>query len=404
MSKYDEEVFRLLCNTLGSIGAPGTFALRTELNGQLLPAMTALATTENILSAFDDALVVRHGADVAREIRAVCAVRQETNRRRNLAIRQAVLELGNAAAAEGFTLAVLKGAAWVLEDDERAAAWRWMIDIDVLVDQQRFASMPAILRRLGYEQISDDARFEVNFHLAPFAKPDDPASLEVHRHLGWRHELLPPPMVFDSAREVAPGLVVPAPWCRAYHALIHWQVHDFGKTRATVPLKEMVEVDRFLRRADVDWEVLAAHARGNGTARACEAAIALTATLLGAPAPNAMPLTAFGRRHVALALARKMSPWRTWLAREKWRAATLWRCEKIAYRSAIRGASSATTTAAVWTGRLVRLPVLLSRTVAVLVRALAMLLSERFQQKYLTRLAGASPHVMPATELPAQKS
>jgi hypothetical protein len=47
---------------------------------------------------------------------------------------------------------------------------------------------------------------------------------------------------------------------------------------------------------------------------------------------------------------------------------------------------------------------LLSRTVAVLVRALAMLLSERFQQKYLTRLAGASPHVMPATELPAQKS
>jgi hypothetical protein len=404
MSKYDEEVFRLLCNTLGSVGVPGTFALQTELSGQLLPAMTTLADAEKVRPAFDDALAVRHGAHVAKAIRTVCAVRGESNRQRNLAIRQAVLKLGAAGAAGGFTFAVLKGAAWVLEDGERAAPWRWMIDIDLLVDQQRFETMPEFLRRLGYVQISDNPRYEINFHLAPFAEPDGVVSLEIHRHLGWRHDLLRPQVVFHSAQAVAPGLVIPAPWCRAYHALSHWQVHDLGMTRATVPLKEMVEVDRFLRRTDVDWATLAAHARANGTIRACEAAIALTATLLGAAAPADFPLTKFGQRHVARSLTRKMSPWRTFIAREKWRAGTLWRCEKIAYRSAIRGASPATITAAVWSGRLLRLPVFLARTAAIYARTFRMLLNEQRQQNDLTRWAGAPPmQLTPSTELAPQR-
>jgi hypothetical protein len=404
MSKYDEEIFRLLCNTLGSIGAPGTLALHTELNGQLLPAMMALAEAEKVRPALDDALAVRHGAKVAKAIRTVCAVRQETNRQRNLVIRQAVLKLGEAAAAEGFKFAVLKGAAWVLEDGQRAAAWRWMIDIDLLVDQQRFETMPDFLRRLGYAQISDDPRYEINFHLAPFAEPDGVVSLEIHRHLGWRHDLLPPQVVFHSAQAVAAGIVIPVPWCRAYHAFIHWQAHDLGMTRATVPLKEMAEVDRFLRRADVDWATLAAHARANGTIRACETAIALTAALLGAPAPADIPLSEFGRRHVARALACKKSRWRTFVAREKWRAGTLWRCEKIAYRSAIRGASPATITAAVWSGRLLRLPVFLARTAAIYARVLRMLLNEKHQQNDLARWAGAPPmQLTPSTELAAQR-
>jgi len=353
--------------------------------------MTALAEAERVLPAFDEALAVRHGGKVAKEIRAVCAVRQQTNRRRNLTIRQALLELGRKAAAEGFAFAALKGAAWVLEDGDNAAAWRWMIDIDVLVDQHRFETIPTFLERLGYVRFSDNARYEVNFHLAPYAKPNGPATVEVHRHLGWQHELLPPQMMFNSSRPVADGLLLPAPWCRAYHAFIHWQLQDFGKARTTIPLKEIVDIDRFLRRPDIDWAALAAHARGNGTTKACEAAIALTVSLFGAPCPAEIPLTGFGRRHVALALARRTSQWRTWVAREKWRTGTLWRCEKIAYRLAVRGAGPAKIQAAVWTGRVLRMPLLFVRTLGLVWRGAKMLASSRQQDNQFANTTYLKP-------------
>jgi hypothetical protein len=85
-------------------------------------------------------------------------------------------------------------------------------------------------------------------------------------------------------------------------------------------------------------------------------------------------------------LLRKASPWRTWLAREKWRAGTLWRCEKVAYRWALKGAPPAAIHAAVWAGRLVRLPHLFVRAVGITWRGLTMLVSERSQRKYLARV------------------
>lgn len=377
MSRYDDEVFRLLCNTLGGGGPPGTFVHRTELNARLLPAMTALAQVESVLPAFDHALAVRYREGVAKEIRAVSAVRLETNRRRNRAIRKDLLELGRQAAAERFVFAALKGGAWALEEGEDAAAWRWMIDLDVLVDAPSFDRMPSILERLGYQRISDATRYNDNFHLAPYAKPNGLVTVEVHRHLGWRHELLPPDVVFAASRPAADGLVLPASWCRAYHAMIHWQFQDLGVTRATIALKEMVDVDRFLRRADVDWAALVAQARSVNALKACEAAIALTSALFSSPCPATIPITEFGRRHVALALTRKASPWRTWLAREKWRAGTLWRCEKIAYRAALRGAGPHGVRAAVWLARLVRSPGLLVRALGLFWQAAQMLVSLR---------------------------
>lgn len=379
MSHYNDEVFRLLCNTLGSFGAPGSFVHRTELNASLLPALTALAEAERVLPAFDEAIAVRHGGAVAKEIRTVCAVRQQSNRQRNLTIRKAVLELGREAAAEGFAFAALKGVGWVLEDSEDAAAWRWMIDIDVLTEQNRFDKTPAFLERLGYARASDDRRYEQNFHLAPYARPDTAATIEVHRHLGWRHELLPPQVVFDSSEPITDGLLLPAPWCRAYHGVIHWQLQDFGATRATISLKDMIDIDRFLRRPDVDWARFAAFARSNGTMKACEAAIALTASLFGAPWPAEIPTTQFGKRHVAVALLRRNSQLRTWFAREKWRAGSLWWCEKVAYRLAIRGAGPAKIHAAVWSIRLLRAPVLLVRAVGILWRGARIYATSRRQ-------------------------
>jgi hypothetical protein len=382
MPWHEDEIFQLLCAALGRRGVPASFALAAEVNSETFAAMQALAESERVLPALYDALTERHGAQVAKPMRAVCAVHREANRRRNGAIRAALLELGVAAAAEGFAFAALKGTAWVVEEGDNAAAWRSMLDMDVLVDAKRFDDIPLFLDRLGYVRLSNDARYDINFHHAPYARSDGVAMLEVHRHLGWRHRLLAPGIIFDRARPAAAGLLLPAPWCRAFHAIIHWQIQDFGISRATMPLKDVLEIDRFLARSDVDWAALAAHAGAVGAMEASEAAIALAVDLFGASRPDEVPLRAFGRRHVALALSRKASPWRTWLAREKWRAGTLWRCEKVAYRFGINGAHPATVHAAVWAGRLVRLPYLFVRTVGIMARALTMLASDRKQRKY----------------------
>jgi hypothetical protein len=386
MPRHEDEIFRLLCATLGSRGVPARFAIASEVSSETFAALQALAETERVLPAFYDALANRHGAQVAKPMRAVCAVHREANRRRNGAIRAALLELGEAAAADGFAFAALKGAAWVIEDGDNAGAWRSMLDMDVLVDAKRFDDIPLFLDRLGYVRLSNDARYDINFHHAPYARPGGAAMIEVHRHLGWRHRLLAPGIIFDRARSVAAGLLLPAPWCRAFHAIIHWQIQDFGISRATMPLKDVLEIDRFLARSDVDWAALAAHAGAVGAMEACEAAIALAVDLFGASRPDEIPLRAFGRRHVALALSRKASPWRTWFAREKWRAGTLWRCEKVAYRWAIKGAKPTAIHAAVWAGRLVRLPHLFVRTVGIMARALTMLASDRKQRKYFARV------------------
>src|SRR5262245_11356571 len=385
MARNDDEIFRVLCGTLGHGGVPASFASPESLNSRVFAALITLAEQECVLPALYDALAVRQGAKVAKPVRAVCAVHNQTNRRRNHAIRAVMLELGEAAAAAGLEFVVLKGAAWAIEDAGGAAAWRSMLDIDVLVEPSRFDEVPEFLERLGYVRLSNSARYHVNFHHAPYARPDGPAMIEVHSHLGWRHQLMAPAVVFQRAHPIAKGLLLPAPWCRAFHTIVHWQFQDFGISRATMRVKDMLDIDRFLSRSDVDWAKLAAHARAVGATQACEAALALAGHLFGSPYPREMPLSAFGKRHVELAVSRKSLPWRAWIAREKWRAGTLWRCEKIAYRWAIKGAHPITIQTAVWAGRLVRLPHLFIRAVGIMLRALTMLVSERSQRRHLAR-------------------
>ena len=210
MSRHEDEIFALLCGALGRRGPPASFALASELNSDTFAAMIGLAETERVLPALYDALADRHGAQVAKPMRAVCAVHEEANRRRNAAIRAALLELGKAAAAEGFAFAALKGAAWVIEDGDSAAAWRSMLDMDVLVDAKRFDDIPSFLDRLGYVRLTNDARYDVNFHHAPYARSDGVAMVEVHRHLGSRHRLLAPDRRAPQMGRQAGFAVVPS--------------------------------------------------------------------------------------------------------------------------------------------------------------------------------------------------
>jgi hypothetical protein len=246
-----------------------------------------------------------------------------------------------------------------------------MIDLDVLVHPEQFDVMPDLLRDMGYSPASEAKRFRDNFHHAPYRHPRLAGTLEVHRHIGWRHHLLPCEALLADSRPVAPGLLLPSPWVRAFHAIIHWQIQDHGGSRGTLPLKDVVDVARFLHRNDVAWATLLRHAQRVQAVEACRIAIAGAGTLLDAPAPDEFAPDAAARRWVSRSIARRASPSRTWLATQIWRAGTLWRCEKVSYRCALRGFKPPMIAVAVWSARLLRLPLLAVRATGIAAGMLA---------------------------------
>lgn len=385
------DIFRLLCSVLASNDAESicehTQILRDPATAA---ALIDLAEKERVGPALHEAIIASRAWQVAEAHRDLLVHRWEQNLRRNLLIRATLLSLADAAASAGFELVALKGSAWLLEDATNAAAWRSALDIDVLVDPARFDEIPALLIQLGYQRASDSKRFRDNFHHAPYWRPDTPFTVEVHRHLGWRHRLLVPELIFSAAKRVAPGLLQPPPWCRAFHAIVHWQVQDCGFSRRSVPLKEVLEVARFMARPDVDWSTFLGHARAVGAMRECEAAMTLAAELLGAPVLAHMKFGKRGSRQVRRALARRSSPTSTWLATEMWRAGTLWRCEKVAYRSYLRGAKPARVSADVWMGRAARLPYLAARAATIAVRGAGLWIDQHRRRSSPEPLAAAN--------------
>jgi Uncharacterised nucleotidyltransferase len=370
-----EAAFEHLCQIL-SARCPPPHAVES-FTPAVWAAVLALSEQERVSATLHEAVAARFSGIASKADRAVLATQYEANRRRNAALRRALLELGEAGASSGFQFAALKGAAWLVEDEAGCAACREMLDLDVLVHPRHYDLVPHFLESMGYVLGSRMKRFQNNFHHAPYGHPNLPVALEVHRHLGWHHHLLSPEILLASSAPVAPGLLLPAPWARAFHAIVHWQIQDHGAFRGTLPLKQVVEVARFLARSDVDWGKVRAHADAVGAAEACEFALASAAILLQAPVPCEITPRPAAQLWVARSIARRASPMRTWLVTQMWRAGTLWRCEKVAYRWALRGSAPAVIVFAVWGARIVRLPLLAVRGATIAVQALARASSAR---------------------------
>jgi hypothetical protein len=345
-------------------------ALAALADAKRAAALLILAEEERVLAAVHEAVEARYANSAAKAARAVLATHHEANRRRNRVLRQVLLELGAAADRAGFGLVALKGSAWLLEDEPGCASWREMVDLDVLVDPRQFDSAPRLLQAMGYTPASTAKRFEVNFHHAPYQHPTLPFTVEVHRHLGWRHHLLSPELPLKAARPLAPGLSLAPAWMRLFHAVIHWQVQDHGGSRGSLPLRELVEVARFLGRSDVDWAAFSTHAARVEAVRACEIAIASASALLNAPVPPQLVPGSAAHRWVTRSLARRDSPLGTWVATQRWRAGTLWWCDKVRYRAALQGARPAFIALRVWGARIIRLPLLAVRATTIALQAL----------------------------------
>jgi hypothetical protein len=341
-----------------------------------------LATHERLLPALHEVVARHFAAEIPKMDRAVLAAEHEANRRRNRMIRDLLLEIGLAADHRGIDLVALKGGHWLLEDAAGLSAWRWMIDVDILVEPANFDAMSGLLAELGYvaapgrHPFFDRRRARFQYSLQPHVRGGLAVAVEVHRHAGWRPDLLPTELMFAQRRVVAPGLAVAEPWCAAFHAVVHWQVQDGGLRRLTSTLRQILEAARFLERADVALDRLAKHADRVGARRELDVTVAFAAELFGVRVPAGLAPSEAARRHVARCLAIRDSPARVWIARERGHVLAMWDCKRARYRLILRQAGPAVTTATLWPRRLIRLPLMIMRALYAVVVGLAKLASE----------------------------
>lgn len=360
----DEEIVRLLCAVLSENAELRTKAINRCRDPELLMAVINLANDESMLSSLHPVLESSL-PDAPKYHRAVIAIQHQANRQRNHMLKEAIHEIAVAAASRGIPIMALKGAAWLLQDGENLAAWREMIDVDLLVAADRLNDMPRLLTELGYQPEERRRRlfgtrgFRNHFHLIPFRRPAATYSIEVHHHLGWEVDLLPPGVMFENERKLAGNLSVPAPWCAALHAIVHWQIqHDaFQRGSATVgDIKCAYDLARFLRQDEIDWNRLAAHADELAIRKQFEAALTISTGLFHVKAPSGMTHAATGDP-IERFFEVRASPWKRWIERRRARISSLWKCERAMYPVRLRTKDPILLGLAMGWMRTIRLPV-----------------------------------------------
>jgi len=369
---------RLLCEILAS-AAPKPEIREALHDLKAVDAVIRSAAREQLLPALHEAVVRHFSAEISKLDRMVLAVAHENNRRRNRMIRDLLVEIGLAAQHRGFDLIALKGGHWILEDTEGFAPWRWMLDVDILVEPENYDQMPELLAGLGYApasprpQLFRQRRERGHYHLPPHTRSGLPTFIEVHRHAGWRPDLMPTELMFAQRRVVAPGLAVAQPWCAAGHAIVHWLIQHDALRRREGPLRAVFDVARHLERSDIDFDQLIWHAERVGMRPEIDVAVAFTIELFGVQAPAGLTPSKAACRHVARCLAARHSPKRAWIARERAGVLAMWDCKRSMYRCYLRNYGPVRTLATLWSNRLIRAPLMIVRAFQVIAITIAKL-------------------------------
>jgi hypothetical protein len=361
---------RLLCRVLAEDRTARSQAIVELMKGNAGAGIAALASKENILPAFYDAISGFPDC-LPKSDRVSLAMTYEANRRRNRQIRDAIFKIAETSTRQGISIAALKGARWIVEDQDDTAAWRSMIDVDLLVRPEAYDAMRKLLEETGYramrreQNIFGHMRFAGHYHMVALRRDDQPFATEMHRHVQWQPHLLPTEAVFASSREVAPGLWLPCPWHAAFHAIIHWQIHHYGYLMGFHRVTDGLDIARFLCRDDVDWRVLVDHAKRIGTVRAVEDALATVTDLFCVPLPEGFGVPARAQRYAAKALQMRDFRLSRWRAKQCQRLARLWHDYRYLYRSNLRKTGPVATRAGLWALRLRRLPFLISHLASI---------------------------------------
>lgn len=371
-SVSDREALLLLCRVLSANPATRAQAIAGLSGGQQAATIIHLAEAEGVVPALYDA-IARSPECLPKSDRIALAMAHEANRRKNRQIRDAVIAIAEAADRHSIEVVALKGARWILEEGEEAgfAAWRAMLDVDLLVRVEDYDAIREIVEQAGYYPVRRERnfrgrlRFAGHYHHVALRRSEQPFVTEIHRHVDWQPVLLPTETIFANSRLVAPGLRLPCPWHAALHAIIHWQIHHFGYQLGLHRVTDGLDIARFLGRNDVDWSALADHVGRVGIGREVDAALATVTDLFGTPLPGEFQVSADAQAYVAKALQTRELQLLTWQAKQHQRIERLWHDHRFAYRSAMRKSHPALTRIGLWALRVRRLPFLISHVASI---------------------------------------
>lgn len=368
----DSQTLRLLCRVLSKDQPTRSKAIAELSNGSVADAVLTLAKAENVLPALYEA-ISGYPECLSKSGRIELAMNYEMNRRRNRQIRDAVLAIAEAVGGHSIEVVALKGARWIVEDEAGCAAWRSMIDIDLLVRVENYESVRTIVEQIGYRPMRSERdvlgrrRFAGHYHQVARRRDDQPFVTEIHRHSQWQPGLLETDAIFVQSRKVAPGLRLPAPWHAALHAIIHWQIHHYGYLFGFDRINDGLDIASFLHRDDVDWRALKEHAERVGIRADVDNALATVIELFGAPPPPGFPVTDTARTYAANALRTRDSLLLKRLAKQRQRFDRLWHDQRFIYRSHLQKSGPTRMRIGLWAMRVRRAPFLISHLASIAV-------------------------------------
>ena len=198
------------------------------------------------------------------------------------------MSIGEIFAKTGVRAALLKGVAWLFDDNIEAANDRMMRDIDFLVAPDKLGIAVSALLDSGYRDTTESLVEVGHFHYAPLLPKDGEASVEIHRDLAHSINLLPTNDMLASAREVAPGLLLPSRHHRILHNVIHAQIENGDYVGGVVNLRDALDLARLLFsiEAEANWAQIADDARRRGVFRYLSGAIQASHRILNSPLPE----------------------------------------------------------------------------------------------------------------------
>ena len=227
--------FKLICRVLCiSLSTSQMVALRDELKNGLVcwQTVSEMANHYLVAPAFWAGVVAKDllpwlPESPARYFKEIF----QLNRTRNSQLRRQMLEAVSAMQNVGIQTILLKGAAQLAQPIHTDIGCRIMTDLDILIEEDRYALAYDTLRKLGYQPLKLSYDPNKHHHYCPVYRTGDFGRIELHRHAVHLKNLplLPTPDVWNNSQAVTvDGITVrlPSPTHAVLINILHSQVGD----------------------------------------------------------------------------------------------------------------------------------------------------------------------------------
>jgi hypothetical protein len=284
-AEADMQLLKYICSLIGvSVGDD----LSVQGAGETFwPDLTRIASEQLVLTVMAGTTARLNGLPPGAD-EATAFFRQiaETGRERNRWLLEQLEQAAGALHGAGIPAMVMKGGAFLLEDRENAAAWRFFGDMDFMVPEDRLADGVAVLKELGYQDPGRAYHPEFQRHYPFLNHPEGTSGIDLHtRPAGLdQSALLDAGHYFAHAEtiELPDGQVmVPSPTDRMAHLIVNAQILDYRYKRRLFRLRDVLDFSRLVQRNEVDMNEIWKRFEAYGQVRPLMAYLAAMGRVLG---------------------------------------------------------------------------------------------------------------------------